>query len=82
MTPEVISYSNNPANETLVNVTQLGLRSVTSFVVRNTGPSTVDVISLVIDWPSQSTELGSNGTYLLYLASASMVMIMMYLFGS
>ena len=61
---ESISYSNNPANGTIQNVTQLGPRFTTSFVVRNSGPSDVSTISLVINWPLQAPNV--NGTYLLY----------------
>ncbi len=65
-TPEQLSYSNSPPNGSIVNVTQLGPTFTTSFVVRNTGPSPVRTVRLVISWPLGETD--SSGFFYLYPA--------------
>ena len=68
MTPEVISYSNTPPNDTVVNATQLGPAFSVSFVVANTGPSTVRMVSLVINWPLSRTDAQDEEAFFLYPA--------------
>ena len=53
------------------NVSQLGVNVITSFVVRNSGPSTIPEVELTVWWPLNSTESVADertGTFLLYPA--------------
>ena len=58
--PEQLSYASVSSTDELVNVTQLGPEFRTSFVVRNSGPSTVPSVSLTISWPLNGMETGNN----------------------
>ena len=68
MSPEQISYSNTPPNETVVNATQLGPAFTTSFVVRNTGPSDIRRVIVNINWPLRLTDAEDMDAYFLYPA--------------
>ena len=53
------------------NVSQLGANVITSFVVRNSGPSTIPEVQLTVWWPLNSTESAQEermGTFLFYPA--------------
>ena len=70
MTPELISYADNSQlNEgiALTNITQLGPPVDVSFLIRNSGPSSIDNIQLDISWPLNGTLTGEN--YYLYITS-------------
>jgi len=54
--PEQISYSNTAPNGNVTNVTQLGPAVRTSFVIRNSGPSTIPTIRLVIKYVTNNNE--------------------------
>ena len=58
--PEQISYNSIPPANRLVNASQLGVPFLTTFIVRNSGPSTIPNIQLTINWPLNGTETGSN----------------------
>ena len=73
VSPEQLTYSRVPPNGSITRVDQLGPTFSVSFVVRNSGPSTVTNIKLVIYWPLNSTN--SDGFYYLYPAEFSVSFI-------
>ncbi len=56
--PESISYADTAPDAIIENVTQLGPSVRTTFVVRNSGPSTVPTVELNIMWPFEGTDSG------------------------
>ena len=70
VTPEQISYSDSTMikeGDAPRNVSQLGPPVDISFLIRNSGPSSIDNIQLDISWPLNGTLTGEN--YYLYITS-------------
>ena len=67
--PELVTYPNALSDEVIANASQLGAPVVVSFVVRNSGPSTIGTISLTVNWPLNATDSGNN--YVIYPAQIS-----------
>jgi len=69
VSPEQLTYSRAPPTGNITSVDQLGPMFTVSFVVRNSGPSTVGRIRLVIHWPLNGSN--TDGFYYLYPAQFS-----------